>query len=523
MGTALSAALGIGFFACGGSEDGTGGSDGGGNGDGNVSTDDGGIVIKNDAGDAADGGVIRKNAGTCTKPTPVIIGGKDTGFVRCEEGYQHRVTATDCPSLAPREGGVCGGGGGIDCSEDSDCTAKANGICRPNNGGAFICQCAYGCVRDSDCTTGQICECGDPVGLCVTAKCADDKGCTAPALCTSVPSDFGGCGGGGNAYVCQTSADKCDVASDCPDGGSGFGQRICGYDPDAGARACGEGPQACPGRPFLVDHAPRVARLASRIDWHANGLAPVAGELPADVRAALADHWARAGQMEHASVAAFARFSLELLALGAPAWAIEETTAAMADETAHARITFTLASAYAGRDLGPAALSIDGALGAVTDRSVFATLVREGCIGETVAAISATDALEGATDAAVRDALARISEDETRHASFAWRAAGWLVDRGDDAFRAWAKDEMASAIAERLASLDVGTLDEALSADDRDRARAHGLGDAKTEAALVRAALRDIIAPCADALIGAGASTFVPTTAARSLRDVASA
>jgi len=57
-------------------------------------------------------------------------------------------------------------------------------------------------------------------------------------------------------------------------------------------------------------------------------------------------------QLEHASIAAFARFSLQLLSLGAPAGLIDDCTRALGDETAHARLCFQLASAYAGRAIG---------------------------------------------------------------------------------------------------------------------------------------------------------------------------
>jgi hypothetical protein len=272
--------------------------------------------------------------------------------------------------------------------------------------------------------------------------------------------------------VCQTAADQCLGDKDCPDAGGGFGNGVCGYSADAGARVCGEGPLACPGRPFLVEEIARVAPLARRDDWFAGGIAPDFSRLSLAERSALADHWARTAQMEHASVAAFARFALELLALGAPAWAIVETQSAMADETAHAQMAFALASAYAGRPVGPAPLAIDGALGAVTQRTVFATLVREGCIGETLAAILATDELEEIQDRAVRAVLERIAADETRHAVLAWRVARWLVARGDGDFRDWAAAEIARAVAER-----------------------------SDGSPIVSAALRDVIEPCAAAIL----------------------
>jgi hypothetical protein len=197
--------------------------------------------------------------------------------------------------------------------------------------------------------------------------------------------------------------------------------------------------------------------------------------------------------MEHASVAAFARFALELLALGAAADLLVGTHEAMGDEIEHARLAFALAGAYAGTDVGPGPLTVDGALGSVTLRRVFGTLLREGCIGETLAAVLATEAHAQATDAAVRAALARIARDETKHAALAWRAAQWLVGKGDDAFRTWAMEETAKAIAELPVPSPTDEGDDPML-------REHGLVEAPTQRELARAVLRDLVAPRALAL-----------------------
>src|SRR5688572_10054793 len=77
-----------------------------------------------------------------------------------------------------------------------------------------------------------------------------------------------------------------------------------------------------------------------------------------------AEYWANAGLFEHASVAAFARFALQLLALGAPADLVASAQAAMADEIEHARLCFGLAWRYRGRSVGPSALPIADCIGA---------------------------------------------------------------------------------------------------------------------------------------------------------------
>jgi hypothetical protein len=55
--------------------------------------------------------------------------------------------------------------------------------------------------------------------------------------------------------------------------------------------------------------------------------------------------------------------------------------------------------------------------------------MREGCVFETWAALLATWQAERAAEAPVRDALAAIAVDETRHAALAWDLAAWLAPR----------------------------------------------------------------------------------------------
>lgn len=184
-----------------------------------------------------------------------------------------------------------------------------------------------------------------------------------------------------------------------------------------------------PGRPFLVDQAPRTASVARRADYSAPIAARIDG-IAAERRAALAAEWTRVGLMEHASVAAFARFALQLLALGAPPELVEACQQAMQDELRHTRLAFGLASAYADAPLGPGPLSLNGALDGSSDdllvEVAMGTLV-EGCIGETVAALDAREGATGATDPHVRQVLSEIAADEERHAELAWRFLDWVL------------------------------------------------------------------------------------------------
>src|SRR5262249_52170734 len=151
--------------------------------------------------------------------------------------------------------------------------------------------------------------------------------------------------------------------------------------------------------------------------------------------------WTDVARMEHASIAAFARFTMHLLKLGSPAWLVERSNLAMADETAHAKIAFSLASRFARHDIGPGPLDIDGALSQSSFHDILVTTIREGCIGETVAAIEAAEALEYVQDPAARRALERIAADEARHAELAWQFVGWVLERGGDEARKIAETE----------------------------------------------------------------------------------
>ena len=74
---------------------------------------------------------------------------------------------------------------------------------------------------------------------------------------------------------------------------------------------------------------------------------------------------------------------------------------------------------------------------------------REGCVGETIAALTALRGRRGCTAEAADAALAAIAADETRHAELAWATVAWAVDVGGrevaEAVRAVAAELRAAA------------------------------------------------------------------------------
>jgi hypothetical protein len=245
------------------------------------------------------------------------------------------------------------------------------------------------------------------------------------------------------------------------------------------------------GRPFYVQDRPRVADVAARRDW-ADRERPHVEGLDTATRQRLATAWLEDALAEHASIASFARFAMQLLALGAPPELLADTHAAMDDELEHARLCFALASAYAGRELGPGTLPIgDALLDALDLEAAVVSAIREGCIGETMAAMQAEVAFGLAGDPAVLRALDRIKRDEAAHAALAWRFVDWAVKSGGNRIR-----EVAREAFERWAPTAAGN-----TAGPSPDLQRHGRLHDSDLALLQRRTYDEVIRPCANALL----------------------
>jgi hypothetical protein len=168
-----------------------------------------------------------------------------------------------------------------------------------------------------------------------------------------------------------------------------------------------------------------MAEVAARADWVDASLTPSLAGLSPTRRAELAAHWARLGQLEHASIAAFARFNLQLLSLAAPAELVEASNRALVDETRHAKQCFALASHYAGASVGPDRLDLRHCFEDLDLQAIMKLVLDEGCIGETVAAFEALEEAATATDPVVRGVLQGIARDEQAHAELAFKFMRW--------------------------------------------------------------------------------------------------
>jgi hypothetical protein len=179
-------------------------------------------------GDAREGGPcpdaskprFEAGAGACRGGTPLLVGGKDTGFSTCSgmaEGSPilHRPAVTSCPNLLVEAkvasctdvSGTCKTA--ADCQDAGPVVACILDDCAI----AGYCDCRAGCVEDSQCPAKgefaphSVCLCAAPIGECDDAYCTSDSQCGPGMLCAT---------GAGNTFTCQTPADSCLTDADCP-------------------------------------------------------------------------------------------------------------------------------------------------------------------------------------------------------------------------------------------------------------------------------------------------------------------
>jgi len=195
------------------------------------------------------------------------------------------------------------------------------------------------------------------------------------------------------------------------------------------------GEPACCYPVVAVDPDPNSTCMVGRPYLEGGGatVAAARGEAEMDEAAfsEAAAGWLRTAAMEHASVAAFARLTLDLMALGAPLTLLADVQRATADEVKHAELAYALAGRFSGAVVSPGPFPFQQPITPRMDlAAVAADAAREGCVGETMGAWMALWMVEQATDPEVKAALVRISGDETRHAALSWEIVAWALRTG---------------------------------------------------------------------------------------------
>jgi len=131
---------------------------------------------------------------------------------------------------------------------------------------------------------------------------------------------------------------------------------------------------------------------------------------------------------EHASIASFQKFGLDLMRFGAPPHLLDKAQQATRDEILHARMSFSIAASLLQENVQPSTLDYTPTLCENITEFARHTLI-EGAIGETFAVLLASEQLRVATDPAVREFLHHVVKDEAEHAELAWETLRWCLQK----------------------------------------------------------------------------------------------
>jgi hypothetical protein len=156
----------------------------------------------------------------------------------------------------------------------------------------------------------------------------------------------------------------------------------------------------------------------------------------AATRSALAGQWRENGRTEHASVAAFARLTLDLMALGAPPALVAGAQRDALDEIRHAELCFALARAIDGKSESPSsfpeasrARTLSRIRGVALAELAVDSLV-DGALHEGVSARIVAKLARRAADPSIRAILKQIAADEGRHSAHGWDVVRFCVAEG---------------------------------------------------------------------------------------------
>jgi hypothetical protein len=174
----------------------------------------------------------------------------------------------------------------------------------------------------------------------------------------------------------------------------------------------------------------------------------------------LGGYFARASELEAASVAAFAIARREFARHSAPVQLLRRLRRASLDEVRHAQQMAALARRFGA---APRPVAIQGAPTRELE-AVACENARDGCVFETWGALLGMYQARSARDAAVRRAMSAVARDEIRHAELSWDLSRWLESRLAPPARARVERARQAAIEELRAGLAVDDADHALAA-----------------------------------------------------------
>ena len=170
--------------------------------------------------------------------------------------------------------------------------------------------------------------------------------------------------------------------------------------------------------------------LGSGQDWAA---LPVEG---AGATAHVANAWRENGRGEHASVAAFAQLTLDLISVGAPPQLLADAQRDALDEVRHAELCFSLAKALDGQAQSPQPFPQAGKTRALPPTRALALArlaidsLLEGALLEGYSARVIAKLTSRCEDAATLKVLEELAADEGRHSRHGWDVVEWCLLAG---------------------------------------------------------------------------------------------
>jgi hypothetical protein len=181
---------------------------------------------------------------------------------------------------------------------------------------------------------------------------------------------------------------------------------------------------AVSGRPLRVEDGRAVANVARGDGWSE----PPSELAPDSTRAT---RWINDALDVHASIGAFARLSLQLLGVGAPASLVRRAHRAALDEIRHAELCFGLATRFTGVALSAGPLPLPHQIAITYDLATIAVeALLDGAINEAMSSAEARQRARATADDAERESLSLISRDEARHARLGEDIVLWCVETG---------------------------------------------------------------------------------------------
>jgi hypothetical protein len=172
-------------------------------------------------------------------------------------------------------------------------------------------------------------------------------------------------------------------------------------------------------------------------DWIQAAPTSLAARIPDDLRGGLAAEWRDNGKKEHASVAAFAQLTLDLMAVGAPPELVAAAQRDALDEVRHAASCFAIA-----RDIDGVAASPSPFPDARARRFLFTAsrtvaltqiaidALADGVLNEGIAARLLAQLAKKCDVPELATILREMAGDESRHAAHSWEIVAWCLEAG---------------------------------------------------------------------------------------------